>query len=158
MYRHITVTFVLGTLVGCSSSSERPPKEPGALEECVGSMSTAQDAIESPGIPTNAILSSGDIACFAFDSAHNLQVVPQAAAGTPHISAHMTAEPDMTMLMVKNETSSTLAYRALLRLPGAGEWQETSIVPVMAGLFGAETWPHPIDAIALFEFRLDPAQ
>lgn len=157
MYRLTTATFVLGTLVGCSSSAQ-PPKEPAPSEACVATTSTGKSEIESPSVAANAILRPGDVACFTFDAAHNAQAVPQAPANTPHVSAEFTAEPGMTMLLMNNRTSTDLTYRALMRLPGASEWQETSILPVRAGLLGGESWPHPIDALALFELRSAPAR
>jgi hypothetical protein len=156
MRRHIIVSFSLTALVACSPS---PPKAPRALEACVASTTnTAQGPIAPVDVRTTAVMRPGDVACFAVDSANNVQAVPQAPANTPHISARMSVEPGMTMLIVENGMSSTLAYRALIRLPGTAEWQETSIVPVMAGLSGSELWPEPIDAIALFEMRQDAAR
>src|SRR5262245_30413500 len=154
MQSHVIVLLALGALVACSSAPRQEPKQPTELEACVAS-STAQGTLEAPGISASAILQPGDIACFAVDSAHNVQALPQVPASEPHISARMTAESGMTMLTVKNGTSSNLTYRALMRVPGAADWQETSIVPVMAGLLGIESWPHPIDAIAMFELRQD---
>ena len=157
MHRRILLPVVLSALAACSSS----PKwtiAPRALEACVASTSTAQEPIAPLDVPTNVILRPGDVACFTLDSARDVQAVPQAPANTPHISARMSVEPGMTVLFVENGTSSTLAYRALIRLPGSAEWQETSIVPVMGGLSGSETWPQPLDAIALFEMRQDAAR
>ncbi len=42
-----------------------------------------------------------------------------------------------------------------MRVPGNPTWQETSVVPVMPGLFGLEDWPHPIEAIAVFAVQAD---
>jgi hypothetical protein len=150
------ITLIFGSaLVACSSSTERPPTDASTIEACMASASTAESELDPPDVPTVAILRPGDVACFGFDAAHNVQAVPQATASTPHITARMTVEPGMTMLAIKNVMSSQLAYRAFIRLPGAAEWQETSIAPVMAGLSGFESWPHPIDAIALLDMRLE---
>ena len=158
MYRQIINLMFGSALVACSSSPERPPTDASTIEACMASASTAQSALEPPDVPTIAILRPGDVACFGFDAAHNVQAVPQATANKPHISAHMTVEPGMTVLAIKNDTSSHLAYRALIRVPGAAKWQETSIAPVMAGLSGFESWPDPIDAIALLDMRLETGQ
>jgi hypothetical protein len=59
----------------------------------------------------------------------------------------------MTVLEVHNGFRVAVQYRALLQVKGTAGWQETSIVPVLPGLSGFETWPHPIGALALFEFQ-----
>ena len=53
------------------------------------------------------------------------------------------------MVVARNGTRSALRYRARIQVPGNSSWQETSIMPVAPGLLGYETWPHPIDALAV---------
>lgn len=57
-------------------------------------------------------------------------------------------------LTTKNPFPKDLKFRALMRLKGAKDYVETSIVPVKSGLFGIELWQDPIEELVLFEFKL----
>ena len=60
----------------------------------------------------------------------------------------------MLLLTVENHYLKTLRYRVAMRLKGRKDYIETSIVPVMAGIFSGESWVDPIEDIILFEFKL----
>ena len=57
------------------------------------------------------------------------------------------------MLKVKNPFKKVLSYEAMIRYMKSGKWEETSIMPVKAGLWGYEMWPDVIISIALNEWR-----
>jgi hypothetical protein len=58
------------------------------------------------------------------------------------------------MLKVKNPFKKDLSYEAMVRYMQSGKWEETSILPVKAGLWGYEMWPDVIVSIALNEWKL----
>jgi hypothetical protein len=164
MKRYFETVLISGLLLACAESgggeprSQEAAKAPAiAAEACVAALQRADD-LPPPTVPAVVVLRPGSKACFAPAGASGLTSVAEVAAASPHVSAHMTVEGGQTMLSVKNDTASQLRYRALASLPGATGWQETSIIPVRAGLFGFESWPEPIDALALFEMRFEPAQ
>jgi len=80
---------------------------------------------------------------------------PRVAAQSPHFAIRMTAEGGRTMIQARNRTPTRVQYRAAMQVRGNPTWQETSIVPVMPGLFGFEDWPHPIEAMAVFAVQAD---
>jgi hypothetical protein len=56
------------------------------------------------------------------------------------------------MLKVKNPFKKDLSYKAMIRFV-KGNWAETSIIPVKAGIWGYEMWPDVIVSIALNEWK-----
>lgn len=56
---------------------------------------------------------------------------------------------EMMMLKVVNPFAKDLNYRATIFLTRQNRWAKTSVVPVMAGLTGFETWPDVITTIGL---------
>ncbi len=58
-------------------------------------------------------------------------------------------------LTTKNPFKKNLKFRALARLKGKKNYFETSIVPVLPGLFGIELWQDDIEELILFEFKLE---
>jgi hypothetical protein len=62
----------------------------------------------------------------------------------------------MLMLKVESKFAKNMYYKAEMRLLSKNRRQETSVVPVMAGLASYETWPHPIEELALYGFELKP--
>jgi hypothetical protein len=105
------------------------------------------------GIPSDAasaiILRLGDVVCLVPGTNGAWTTAPGATAEQPHLAMRMTLEKGTTMVMARNGTHSALRYRARMQGPGSSSWQETSIIPVGPGLLGYETWPHPIDALAV---------
>lgn len=127
----------------------------GEAEACIASVTLdAKDLPESPGRPA-VVLRPGDTVCLTPASGNGWHAVARAGARTPHVRARASSEKGMTMLAVRNATSGRLAYRAALQLRGDAAWRETSTIPVMAGLENYESWQDPIEALALFELRLE---
>jgi hypothetical protein len=56
---------------------------------------------------------------------------------------------EMMMLKVVNPFTKDLNYGAAIFLTKQNRWTKTSVVPVMAGLTGFETWPDVITTIGL---------
>jgi hypothetical protein len=105
-----------------------------------------------PGVEPALVVHVGDTLCL-LASAGRWTPVARADAQAPYVSAHMEAKPEGVVLVVRNNTPKLLRYRARMQLPGKAGWHETSIIPVRPGIFGFEMWPHPIDALALFEMH-----
>ena len=82
------------------------------------------------------------------------KLVKNAAEDKPGISVELRQKDEILTLIVKNRFSKILRYRAAARLKGRKEYVETSIVPVMAGLFSFENWQDPIEELILFDFKL----
>ena len=51
----------------------------------------------------------------------------------------------MLMLKVQSKFKKTMIYKAEMRLLSKNRRQETSVVPLLAGLMSFESWPHPIE-------------
>ena len=63
----------------------------------------------------------------------------------------------MMMLTTTNGLDKSLVMEGWMLLPGRGEPVKTSLLPVMPGLMGIESWPHPIVKLELRNLRLaDP--
>ena len=62
----------------------------------------------------------------------------------------------MLILKVESKFKQTMLYKAEMRLLSKNRRQETSVVPVLAGLSSYEEWPHPIEELALYGFTLKP--
>jgi hypothetical protein len=58
------------------------------------------------------------------------------------------------MLKVKNPFKKNLTYEAMIRYMDTGKWEATSIMPVIAGIWGYEMWQDVIVSIALSEWKL----
>lgn len=56
---------------------------------------------------------------------------------------------EMMMLKVVNPFTKGLDYKASIFLTKHNRWAKTSVLPVMAGLTGFETWPDVITTIGL---------
>jgi hypothetical protein len=59
----------------------------------------------------------------------------------------------MTLLLIENKLPRRLYLDALMTRPDKKEIFRTSILPVDAKLFNAESWPHPIVQLVLRNFR-----
>ena len=60
----------------------------------------------------------------------------------------------LLVLVVQSRFKKTMSYKAEMRLLAKNRRAETSVVPVLAGLESFESWPHPIDELALYGFEL----
>ena len=120
------------------------------VEDCVATL-VPSASVPSAALPFSAIiLHAGDVVCLVPAAKDAWTAASRVAAESPHLAIRMTAESGRTMIEARNGTRTRVHYRAAMQIPGNPTWQETSIVPVMPGLFGLEDWPHPIDALAVF--------
>jgi len=60
----------------------------------------------------------------------------------------------MIMLTTTNGLDKSLVMEGWMLLPGRGEPVKTSLLPVMPGLMGIESWPHPILKLELRNLHL----
>ncbi|MGA1870951.1 MAG: hypothetical protein ACMUJM_20635 [bacterium] len=60
----------------------------------------------------------------------------------------------MMMLVIKNKTKNKIFMDALMTIPGKKGIYQTTILPLMPGLSGYESWPHPIVQLVLKDIRL----
>ncbi|HSJ00925.1 MAG: hypothetical protein ACAI34_07130 [Verrucomicrobium sp.] len=67
------------------------------------------------------------------------------------VSAEGTA---MMLLHLHNNTKQTLNFDALMTTPGRKGIAKTSILPLLPGLSGFESWPHPIVQLVLQDIRI----
>lgn len=58
-------------------------------------------------------------------------------------------------LKIESKLKQKLYLDAKMTIPGKKEIYKTSILPVEPGLFGYETWPHPIVQLVLTNLRLN---
>jgi hypothetical protein len=61
-------------------------------------------------------------------------------------------EKGMMFFTIQNRTKYWLAYEAGIRTPTRDGLYKTSVMPVGPGLSSFESWPHPIDQLALKNF------
>ena len=82
------------------------------------------------------------------------KVVDEVAKKPPTPSFDFQKMGDNLILITQNPFTKDLKFRAAMRLKGSKDYVETSIVPVIGGLFGAELWQDPIEELVLFDFKL----
>jgi hypothetical protein len=58
----------------------------------------------------------------------------------------------MTLLKIENRTEHWLTYEAGIRVPKRDGFSNTSVLPLGPRLSNFESWPHPIDQLALKNF------
>lgn len=61
-------------------------------------------------------------------------------------------EKGMTFFTIQNRTKYWLAYEAGIKTPTREGLFKTSVMPVGPGLSSFESWPHPVDQLALKNF------
>jgi hypothetical protein len=61
-------------------------------------------------------------------------------------------EKGMMLFMIENRTDHWLTYEAGIRVPKRDGLYKTSVMPIGPGLMNSESWPHPIDQLALKNF------
>jgi hypothetical protein len=61
-------------------------------------------------------------------------------------------EKGMMLFTIQNRTKYSLTYEAGIRVPKRDGLYKTSVMPVGPGLSNLESWPHPIDQLALKNF------
>ncbi len=67
-------------------------------------------------------------------------------------------EKGMMLLTIENRTEHWLTYEAGIRVPKRDGFYKTSVVPLGAHLTNFESWPQPIEQLALknFNFTANP--
>jgi hypothetical protein len=60
-----------------------------------------------------------------------------------------------SLLKVSNPFTKVLYYKAKIRTAPGKRYSETSIMPVWGGIYGIEMWPHKIESIILYDFKLE---
>ena len=61
-----------------------------------------------------------------------------------------------TILKVESKFEKDMRYKAEMRWPSTKKRQQTSVIPVKAGLMAFESWPYLIEEIVLYGFELEP--
>ena len=59
----------------------------------------------------------------------------------------------MMLFTIENRTEHWLTYEAGMKVPQRDGFYKTSVLPVGPRLLSFESWPHPIDRLALKNFR-----
>jgi len=59
-----------------------------------------------------------------------------------------------SLLKVVNPFTKSLYYKAKIRTVAGKRYSETSIMPVLGGIYGIEMWPYKIESIILYDFEL----
>lgn len=60
-----------------------------------------------------------------------------------------------SLLKISNPFERTLNYKAKIKLFKREGFSETSIVPILPGIFSMEIWPDKLESIVLYDFKLD---
>lgn len=134
----------------------------------------AAGALAKPVLVSGGLANQADRASGSFTSspamvaAMNANSSRAAAIATP-VGQGPTPAPDQvrftflqadgqedSVLKVENGNGLMLGYRAQMRLMN-GQVAPTDVCQVMAGKFGFEHWPHPINLIVLGQMQLLPA-
>jgi len=63
-------------------------------------------------------------------------------------------EKKLLMFSAESKFKKDLVYKAEMRLLSRNRRADTSMAPVRAGLSTFESWPHPIEELALYGFTL----
>jgi len=114
-----------------------------------------------PEKPNTVLIHPGEVIYARFDeSGAELRLVNVSKEEDENAQLVLTMRPfdkgrAMQMLSVRSSFKKTMNYKAEMMLPGRNRRQKTSVIPVMAGLISFESWPHPIEELALFGFVLD---
>jgi len=125
--------------------------DPTLHAPCSASVASPE-VIDSPeaGAGRPVVIHVGDVICMGPDANGVWRAAGHFDAETPHLEISMAVEGRMTLLTVKNATPKSLRYRAAMKVPGHPGWLRTSVVPLLPYIRGIETWPHPIEALAIF--------
>ncbi len=59
------------------------------------------------------------------------------------------------ILKISNPFERNLNYKAKIKLFKREGFSETSIVPILPGIFSMEIWPDKLESIILYDFKLD---
>jgi len=110
--------------------------------------------------PDTVLIHPGEVAYAEFEQAGNsLKLVGTSKEKNEKAQLIMTMHPfdgRMLILGVQSRFLQTMSYKAEMRIPNKNRRLETSVIPIPAGLVGFESWPHPIEELALYGFELIP--
>jgi hypothetical protein len=71
------------------------------------------------------------------------------------ITLQLSFEKDATLLVITNPFKKTIRYHCLIQHYKQQEFNETSVLPVRAGLKTFESWPYPITQVVISKVRYD---
>lgn len=101
-----------------------------------------------PGAVPPVVVHGGEVLCLARDEHGAWTPVARAEATTPHLAVKMTKGGGQVMLSVHNASEFLITYRAAMLI--RGRWAATNVMPVFPQISGFESWPVPIDALAVY--------
>lgn len=119
-------------------------------------------AATPPDKPNTVLIHAGEVLYAVFDEANTgLKLVSTSKEKNDKAQliitmARFDGEHKLQVLEVKSAFKKNLKYKAEMRLLSRNRRQETSVIPVRGGLSSFESWPHPIEELALYGFALDP--
>lgn len=82
------------------------------------------------------------------------KTVKKSAESPPTVQFDFRDQDGSPILITKNPFKKDMTFRALARRKGRKDYNETSIVPVKAGIFSLELWQEPLEELVLFDFKL----
>lgn len=112
--------------------------------------------------PNTVLVHPGDVLYAKFEeSGASLKLLSISKEKDDQAQLVLTMKPfdkaaGFLMLQVESKFGKDMAYKAEMRLLSKNRRKETSVIPVRAGLSSFESWPHPIEELALYGFELKP--
>jgi hypothetical protein len=87
-----------------------------------------------------------------------LSITEEADLKNANLVLSFSQEKGMMLLTIENRTEHWLTYEAGIRVPKRDGFSKTSVVPLGAHLTNFESWPYPIEQLALknFNFTANP--
>lgn len=110
--------------------------------------------------PNTVLIHPGEVLYAQFEeSGAALRLVSVQKEKNPQAQLVLTMKPfdqatRLLLLTVESKFRKDMLYKAEMRLLSRNVREETSVVPVRAGLSSFESWPHPIEELALYGFAL----
>jgi hypothetical protein len=152
------ILLVAFSFAGCASASKSTMETVGlrVASEPVPECQSGHDNALSNGVLT---VRPGDIICVSLET-NGASVSPSqlVASANPKdtLVVKFWQEPGTTnmFLSVHNPLGGFLHYRAELLRPSSLQYEYTSSCPVFAHLLGIESWPFPIAALSLSDFKV----
>lgn len=117
-------------------------------------------AATPPEKPNTVLIHPGEVLYAQFEeSAGGLKLMSASKEKNDHAQLILTMKPfdreaELLMFSIDNKFKKTLYYAAEMRLLSRNRRKDTTVVPVGAGLSSFESWPHPIEELALYGFEL----
>ena len=115
-------------------------------------------AESEPERPSTVLIHPGEVLYALFDqSANVLKLVSVSKEKNEQAQLILTMgdfKEGLLMLKAQSKFTSDLSYKAQMRMLSKNRRAETSMIPIRAGLSSFESWPHPIEELALYDFQL----